>query len=126
MLFTQQLGRAPKVAIFVALALTLLIVVHLSSFPSLAKWKLPISYGQPKSEEASQETPQKASEQPSPDLVHGSHRQPPNTHHKTAHNESTVPCQSLKGGQDVLVVMRTGATEIKDKLPAHLNTTVRV
>ncbi|PIB01431.1 hypothetical protein CB0940_01793 [Cercospora beticola] len=34
-----------------------------------------------------------------------------------------LPCQGLTGGDDVLVVMRTGATEVKDKLPVHLNTT---
>jgi hypothetical protein len=35
------------------------------------------------------------------------------------------PCQRLPGGEDVVFVMRTGATEIQDKLPAHLNTTFR-
>ena len=36
-----------------------------------------------------------------------------------------LPCQHLPGRDDVVVVMRTGATEIADKLPAHLNTTFR-
>ncbi|TKA83191.1 hypothetical protein B0A55_00682, partial [Friedmanniomyces simplex] len=35
------------------------------------------------------------------------------------------PCRALAGAEDVVVVMRTGATEIKDKLPVHLNTTMR-
>lgn len=35
------------------------------------------------------------------------------------------PCRSLRGAEDVVVVMRTGATEIKDKLPIHFNTTFR-
>ncbi|KAK4540656.1 hypothetical protein LTR36_008987 [Oleoguttula mirabilis] len=35
------------------------------------------------------------------------------------------PCRHLAGVEDVVVVMRTGATEIKDKLPIHLNTTFR-
>ncbi|EGP88294.1 putative galactosyltransferase [Zymoseptoria tritici IPO323] len=35
------------------------------------------------------------------------------------------PCQLLPGAEDILVVMRTGATEIKDKLPAHIETTFK-
>ncbi|KXL43347.1 glycosyltransferase family 31 protein [Acidomyces richmondensis BFW] len=35
------------------------------------------------------------------------------------------PCERLSGAEDVVVVMRTGATEIKDKLPVHLDTTFR-
>ncbi|TKA55300.1 hypothetical protein B0A55_12514, partial [Friedmanniomyces simplex] len=35
------------------------------------------------------------------------------------------PCRALAGAEDVVVVMRTGATEIGDKLPVHLNTTMR-
>ncbi|KAK3704170.1 hypothetical protein LTR37_014010 [Vermiconidia calcicola] len=34
-----------------------------------------------------------------------------------------LPCQQLPGAEDVVVVMRTGATEIQDKLPIHFNTT---
>lgn len=33
------------------------------------------------------------------------------------------PCQSLAGTDGIVVVMRTGATEIKHKLPVHFNTT---
>ncbi len=36
-----------------------------------------------------------------------------------------LPCQKLPGAEDVVVVMRTGATEIQDKLPVHFNTTFR-
>lgn len=35
------------------------------------------------------------------------------------------PCQFLPGAEDILVVMRTGTTEIKDKLPAHIETTFK-
>jgi hypothetical protein len=35
------------------------------------------------------------------------------------------PCASIPGADDVLVVMRTGATEIKDKLTVHLDTTFK-
>ncbi|KAK5175188.1 uncharacterized protein LTR77_000325 [Saxophila tyrrhenica] len=37
----------------------------------------------------------------------------------------TLPCQKLPGAEDVVVIMRTGATEIQDKLPIHFNTTFR-
>jgi hypothetical protein len=39
--------------------------------------------------------------------------------------DSNAPCQSLPGGDDVLIVMRTGATEIKDKLTVHIDTTFK-
>lgn len=32
-------------------------------------------------------------------------------------SSSSLPCQRLPGVEDVVVVMRTGASEIKDKLP---------
>lgn len=35
------------------------------------------------------------------------------------------PCFNLPGSDDITVIMRTGATEIHDKLPAHFNTTFR-
>lgn len=34
-------------------------------------------------------------------------------------------CGSRDGQEDIVVVMRTGATEIRDKLPVHFNTTFR-
>lgn len=130
----STLGRVPKLAILVALALTFAIAIHISSFPALSRWKLPVLSGQQphitndESEDASEESPQKASQEPSPGLAHGSPLPtatslPP--YNTIGLNKSAIPCQLLKGAEDVIVVMRTGATEIKDKLPAHLNTTVR-
>ncbi len=40
-------------------------------------------------------------------------------------NDTALPCQRLPGAEDVVVIMRTGATEIQDKLPMHFNTTFR-
>ena len=40
-------------------------------------------------------------------------------------DSGALPCQKLPGAEDVVVIMRTGATEIQDKLPVHLNTTFR-
>ncbi|KAK7536600.1 hypothetical protein IWX50DRAFT_579624 [Phyllosticta citricarpa] len=37
--------------------------------------------------------------------------------------ESQLPCRALPGAKDVLVVLKTGATEANDKLPVHFNTT---
>ena len=39
--------------------------------------------------------------------------------------DGRAPCQELDGGDSVLLVMRTGATEIRDKLPVHINTTFK-
>lgn len=39
--------------------------------------------------------------------------------------QSDLPCRSLPGADDVVVILKTGSTELKDKLPIHLNTTLR-
>lgn len=36
-----------------------------------------------------------------------------------------LPCRRLPGAEDVVVIMRTGSTEIQDKLPIHFDTTFR-
>ncbi|KAM0717481.1 hypothetical protein Q7P37_007333 [Cladosporium fusiforme] len=36
-----------------------------------------------------------------------------------------LPCSRLPGADELLVVMRTGATELQEKLPIHLNTILR-
>ena len=55
-----------------------------------------------------------------------------NTYSESSDREGTdhttlpsLPCRDLPGADDVLVVMRTGSTEIEDKLPIHLTTTFR-
>ena len=37
----------------------------------------------------------------------------------------TLPCAKLAGANETLVIIKTGATEIKDKLPVHFDTTLR-
>lgn len=39
--------------------------------------------------------------------------------------EGPLPCSQLPGAEDVLVVLKTGATELQDKLPVHFHTTLR-
>lgn len=39
--------------------------------------------------------------------------------------DEALPCQNLPGAEDVVVIMRTGATEIQDKLPVHFKTTFK-
>jgi hypothetical protein len=97
---TNTVSRAtPKAMVSMVVGMTLLLAFHLCyTYPSLASWKIPTTLGK--------ESPQDAKETISTPL-----------------EEDELPCKKLKGGEDVLVVMRTGATEIKDKLPAHLNTT---
>jgi hypothetical protein len=36
-----------------------------------------------------------------------------------------LPCHSLPGANETVVVLRTGSTEIADKLPVHLSTTLK-
>lgn len=97
---------ASKAVVLMAVGMTLLLAAHLCySYPSLGKWKLPT-----------------ISSKGAPQVV-----VPPNTTNTLPEEVKVeeLPCQKLKGGEDVLVVMRTGATEIKDKLPAHLKTTFK-
>jgi hypothetical protein len=99
---TTTASRAtPKAMVLMVVGMTLLLAIHLCyTYPSLASWKIPTTSGHG--------SPQDAIEIMNTPLV-----------------EDELPCKKLEGGEDVLVVMRTGATEIKDKLPAHLNTTFR-
>ncbi|KAM0709602.1 hypothetical protein Q7P35_003642 [Cladosporium inversicolor] len=98
-LSTTTASRAtPKALILMVIGMTLLLAAHLCyTYPSLASWKIPTTMGT--------EAPPNVTSTPPP--------------------EEELPCRKLEGGEDVLVVMRTGATEIKDKLPAHLNTTLQ-
>lgn len=36
-----------------------------------------------------------------------------------------LPCRHLPGANDALVIMKTGATELEDRMPAHLNNTLQ-
>ena len=36
-----------------------------------------------------------------------------------------LPCRSLPGANDTVVIVKTGSTELKDKLPIHFTTTLR-
>lgn len=36
-----------------------------------------------------------------------------------------LPCRHLPGASDTLVIMKTGVTELEDRLPAHLENTLR-
>ena len=36
-----------------------------------------------------------------------------------------LPCRDLPGADDVVVVMKTGVTQLEDKLPVHLETTMK-
>jgi hypothetical protein len=98
-LSTSTASRAtPKALILMVVGMTLLLAVHLCyTYPSLASWRIPTTMGT---------------------------EAPPNVTN-TPPAEEELPCRKLEGGEDVLVVMRTGATEIKDKLPVHLNTTLQ-
>lgn len=100
---------ASKAVALMAIGMTLLLAMHLCyNYPTLPKWKLPVMSSKGSQEETTQNT---------------STTTTTTTTTPTYHVQEDLPCKKLKGGEDVLVVMRTGATEIKDKLPAHLNTT---
>lgn len=48
------------------------------------------------------------------------------THHHTPLPQDTVlPCAHLPSSEDILVILKTGATEIHRKLPMHFSTTFR-
>lgn len=42
-----------------------------------------------------------------------------------SHQHQHLPCRNLPGANDTVVVVKTGSTELKDKLPIHFTTTLR-
>ncbi|KAK1149634.1 hypothetical protein N8T08_005186 [Aspergillus melleus] len=42
-----------------------------------------------------------------------------------APHNATAPCPSIPGMEDILVILKTGVTEARDKVPTHLQTTLR-
>lgn len=61
-------------------------------------------------------------QQPTPSLSTGSvSSNPP----ETTPGSFQIPCQSLRGLEDIFLIVRTGANEALDKLPIHFNTTLR-
>ncbi|KAK5725052.1 hypothetical protein LTS12_027493, partial [Elasticomyces elasticus] len=44
---------------------------------------------------------------------------------QTDNKEHHLACRGLRGGNETLVIMRTGSTELEAKLPVHLATTLR-
>lgn len=43
----------------------------------------------------------------------------------TASPEENLPCRSLPGANDTLVIIKTGVTEFAHKLPVHIDTTIK-
>ena len=123
--------RSGKVIFGVAVVATLLIALHLWSSQDLTStWKRPSGH----------HTWTESKENPS-SITHDSPPEPPASLAASAtpikadqpapsQNEANttqerLPCLNLESTDRVAVIMRTGATEIQDKLPAHLNTTFR-
>lgn len=104
---------ASKAIILMVVGMTLLLAVHLCyTYPSLGNWKIPTNLAK-----ESFTTPNTTAQTTTQTTTIATPT--PNK------EEEDLPCKKLNGGEDVLVVMRTGATEIKDKLPAHLSTTFK-
>jgi hypothetical protein len=107
---------ASKAIVLMVVGMTLLLAVHLCySYPSLGNRKIPTNL--------SKESPTTPNTTEQLETATTTTTTPPLNEEKE--QEESLPCQSLTGGRDVLVVMRTGATEISDKLPAHLSTTFK-
>jgi hypothetical protein len=108
---------ASKAIVLMVVGMTLLLAVHLCyTYPSLGNWKIPTNL----SKESTTTTNITEQTTITATATITAATTPP-----TPNEEEDLPCQKLQGGQDVLIVMRTGATEISDKLPAHLSTTFR-
>ena len=50
---------------------------------------------------------------------------PSNPFRLDALNPRDLPCRNFPGANDTVVILKTGSTELQDKLPVHLNTTLR-
>ena len=89
-----------KAVIITAVVVLLFLAVHvLYSKPELPKWSIVQGEAVVDGQSGPSTTPAEPSDAP--------------------------PCRRLPGAEDVVVIMRTGATEIQDKLPIHFNTTFR-
>lgn len=45
--------------------------------------------------------------------------------HASHGNETMLPCAEFEGAEDVVLIIKTGATEVEEKMPVHFNTTLR-
>lgn len=45
--------------------------------------------------------------------------------HANHGNETKLSCADLEGAEDVVFIIKTGATEVDEKIPVHFNTTLR-
>ncbi|QIW97692.1 hypothetical protein AMS68_003210 [Peltaster fructicola] len=45
--------------------------------------------------------------------------------HANHGDESELPCTHLPGAEDVVFIIKTGATELEERMPVHFNTTLR-
>lgn len=97
MLLTQ-LPRTVKISAILGAILTILLVLH-----SLADWPIQV--------QIARQTAEVNHELGEGQVSPGSSIGP---------DSGPLPCRTLPGADDVLVVMRTGASEIKDKLPVGL------
>jgi len=110
---------ASKAIVLMVVGMTLLLAVHLCyTYPSLGNWKIPTTL--PKESSTIPNVTEQTNTQHTEQTTAQTTTTPP-----TPNEEEDLPCQKLGGGEDVLVVMRTGATEIKDKLPAHIATSFK-
>lgn len=102
MLLTQ-LPRTLKIVVIVGVALTFLLVLHI-----LGERPLQLAvFGN--AEDAA-----KSSNAGPAGIALGDRE---NLFGTSSGGSELLPCQKLPGAEDILVVMRTGASEIKDKLP---------
>ncbi|CAK4026167.1 hypothetical protein D6C94_03490 [Lecanosticta acicola] len=44
---------------------------------------------------------------------------------RKSNSKAVLPCRTLPGADETLVILKTGATELQDRLPVHLKTTFR-
>ncbi|KAK5110978.1 hypothetical protein LTR85_000688 [Meristemomyces frigidus] len=84
-----------RAVLVIAVVIALLVAIHLTSISPLPSWRIPTEHTGLVADTISALDPE------------------------------APPCRGLRGAEDVVVVMRSGATEIKDKLPVHFNTTFR-
>lgn len=116
MLLQLPVPRIPKAILGVALVFVVLLALQLNG----SSWRpRQLSFGDSHGDDHSKP------EVNISDKKNGNDRNVLDAEETTSSNSPDLPCQSLTGADDVLVIMRTGATELADKLPVHLDTTFK-
>lgn len=114
-----------RIAAVVAVTIALFFLYHLYSLHSYNLSLLPTALQQQQKPQPQPQPPQQPPPPPPPQSDDADTRNPPTTTESENAGEPDPFCPPLPGIEHMLVVMKTGATESREKVPIHFTTTLR-